>query len=88
MANVFQQQVRIVSRDKIRASTTVMEAAFFDENGNPVVVAVIPAEHVDQVTAPNGSDAGTTQTLANALKVTVNELIASLEAGGFLSSSN
>ena len=87
MGKNFQQQIRVVSRDKIRSSTTVIEAAFFDENGDPIDfngVSLTPAAHVAAVTAPDGSDAGTTQTLANALKVTVNDLIASLEAGGFL----
>lgn len=32
------------------------------------------------VTTPDGSDAGTTQTLANALKVKVNQIIAALQS--------
>lgn len=36
MGKNFQQQIRVVSRDKLRASTSVIEAAFFDENGDPI----------------------------------------------------
>lgn len=35
---------------------------------------------ITAVTTPDGSDAGTTQTLANALKVKLNALIAALNA--------
>lgn len=45
------------------------------------------ADVVAAVTAANGSDAGTTQTLANALKVTVNEILVELKAAGLMASA-
>lgn len=39
------------------------------------------------VTTPNGSDAATTQTLANALKVKVNEIITALANAGISTTS-
>ncbi len=47
-----------------------------------VNVEVVKIANVAAVATANGSDAGTTQTLANALKTKVNELITAINATG------
>lgn len=66
-----------------------MSAINTDKDGNVYIKGnVIKTGHTPVVIAAvataDGSDAGTTQTLANALKVKVNALIAELKAGGAL----
>ena len=88
MGKKFQQQIRVVSRDKIRSSTTVIEAAFFDDSGNPIEIGgaatITPAAHVAAISTADATDEATAVTLVNEVKATVNDLISSLEAGGFL----
>jgi len=48
-------------------------------DGTPVTAATVAV-----VATVNGSDAATTQALANALKVTVNEMLVSLKAAGLM----
>lgn len=61
----------------------------FNPNGEPFAPGesstIEPAEKVDPITIPNGSDATTTQALANANKAKINEIITKLTEGGFLS---
>jgi predicted RecA/RadA family phage recombinase len=47
-------------------------------------VASVQAENVDAITTANGSDAGTTQALANATKTTVNAIITALVEAGIM----
>lgn len=87
MGNKFQQQIKVVSREDIRPGTATMEAAFFDANGNPVTVGVTPAAYVAPIATADGSDATTTQALANATKTTVNGIIAALVAADLMASA-
>jgi|GEM_PF-1418387 len=65
------------------ATTRFLEAIQVNENGTEVVKSMgkqIPGSlTAATVTTPDGSDAGTTQTLANALKAEVNKVVADLE---------
>ena len=45
---------------------------------------VQPVANVTNVTTPDGSDAGTTQTLANANKAKINQILAALRSAGLL----
>lgn len=55
-----------------------------NKSGNASSSLAGQAAHVADVTTPDGSDAGTTQTLANALKVKVNAILAALQAAGLM----
>lgn len=52
-----------------------IKAGAFIDAGQAAAITALTA-----VTTPDGSDPATTQTLANALKVKVNEIIAALKA--------
>lgn len=86
MGKNFQQQIRVVSRDKVRASTTVIEAAFFDANGNPIPVGA-QANNVSAVSTADATDLATAQALANQLKTTVNAILTSLKNAKLMKSS-
>jgi hypothetical protein len=90
MGNKFQQQVKVVSREDLRPGTSTIEAAFFNTNGEPIDVGgapLTPAANVSDITTADGSDAGTTQTLANATKATVNDILSALQDAGLMAES-
>tara|TARA_R100000656_G_scaffold123720_1_gene100609 strand:+ start:706 stop:1011 length:306 start_codon:yes stop_codon:yes gene_type:complete len=68
---------------------TAVKLLALDSEDQPVYVeksslAADPAAAVDDVDTADGSDAATTQALANANKAKINELLVSLRAAGFL----
>lgn len=81
------EQAQIVSQSSLNPSQGVTQIAFFNPDGTPFDFGdaeVTPAEAVADITTANGSDATTTQALANATKAKVNELLGVLRDAGLL----
>jgi len=75
------KQVRVVSQATPTRGQDFETTAFFDPTGAPIKLpgaAGITA--LTAVTTPDATDAATAVTLANALKVKVNAIIAALKA--------
>lgn len=75
LSEKLKSRIRVAITNKADADSLI---AAIESGSNPQAAAVA------DVTTPNGSDAATTQTLANANKAKINELLASLRAAGIL----
>lgn len=85
------EQVQVVSQDSINPGTALHNMAFFDADGNVIDLTSLnglnEAAHVAPVTTANATDLTTAEALANANKVAINALIASLITAGLMSAT-
>ena len=88
MGNKFVQQVKVVTgQEAVREHVSLSEMAFFDEDGNPIVIGNTAAAHVAPIATADATDLATAEALANANKAKINALIAALIAAGLMAAS-
>ena len=76
-------QAQVVTQPTLDPTLAPMQVAFFDVNGAPLLF-LQPGVAVANLTTPDGTDATSTQTLANATKAKLNDLLNSLRDKGII----
>lgn len=85
--NLTEQAIVLTDSGEINPSQGVTLLRLFNEDGSSYdPSSFVQAEAVADISTANGSDPATTQALANALKVKINDLLAKLRTAGLLDS--
>ena len=86
LTNQTVEQAQIVTQATLAPNQNVTQLALFSDSGEPIVLAGASAgTAVADVAVVDATDEASAVALANQNKATINELLASLRAAGFIS---